>query len=231
MQVTNIPLINLFLSFIPIFILLIVFFRWKLNWKDLSYASLRMISQLLIIGYFLSYIFTQNSPYWTSLIVVVMIVVSSWISLFSISNKRKMYLKYSLISLVTAALPVMLLVTMVVVPTSPWYKPSFLIPLAGMVFANSMNTIALAAERFESEWQKIGANQAKITSLKACLIPQMNSFMAVGLVSLPGMMTGQILSGVSPLIAVRYQIVVMTMVMGAGGLSAAMYLSLRSRQA
>ena len=93
-----------------------------------------------------------------------------------------------------------------------------------MIFSHAMNAIAIAAERFERERESRNLIAAKRASLKAALIPQINAFMAVGLVSLPGMMTGQILSGVSPLIAVRYQMVVMTMILGAGGLSAAFYL-------
>ena len=67
--------------------------------------------------------------------------------------------------------------------------------------------------------------EAKRISLTAALIPTFNSFFAVGLVAFPGMMTGQILSGIDPLLAVRYQIVVMTMIMGAGGISAAIFLT------
>jgi len=99
-----------------------------------------------------------------------------------------------------------------------------------MIFANSMNTVSLAAERFESEFNR-GVNYmvARRTALDAALIPQINSLFAVGLVALPGMMTGQILSGIDPNIAVRYQIMVMCMVFGSGGIAAFTYLSLRSR--
>jgi len=177
-----------------------------------------------MIGYFLTYIFKQNNPAWTIIIVFVMLSISAWISLYSVRHMRKEKLRDAIISILLGALPVLLLVTMVVIPSDIWYEPSFLIPLAGMIFSNAMNTIGVAAERFSNEVKHKELNEAKRASLAAALIPQINSFFAVGLVSLPGMMTGQILSGVSPLIAVRYQIVVMTMVMGAGGLSAAIFL-------
>jgi len=93
-------------------------------------------------------------------------------------------------------------------------------PIAGMVYANSMNSISIAAERFEQE--------IKI-SLKTSLIPKINSFLAVGLVSLLGMMTGQILSGIDPLVAVRYQIVIMAMIFGSAGISVILYLSFQNR--
>jgi putative ABC transport system permease protein len=106
-----------------------------------------------------------------------------------------------------------------------------MIPLAGMIFASSMNAVSVAAERLHMEIDHgspptIARNQA----FKAGLIPIFNSLLAVGLVSLPGMMTGQILSGVSPLIAVRYQIVVMCMITGASGMSAALYLYLQGKK-
>jgi len=93
-----------------------------------------------------------------------------------------------------------------------------------------MNTVSLAAERFESEFKR-GENyiSARRTALDATLIPQINSLFAVGLVALPGMMTGQILSGVDPNIAVRYQIMVMWMIFGSGGIAAVIYLVLRIR--
>ena len=89
-------------------------------------------------------------------------------------------------------------------------------PIAGMVYANSMNSISIAAARFEQE-------------IKISLIPKINSFLAVGLVSLLGMMTGQILSGIDPLVAVRYQIVIMAMIFGSAGISVILYLSFQNR--
>ncbi len=224
MKANIIPLQNLALSFIPVIILIFVFFKWKLNWKGLIYASGRMLSQLLMIGYLLTYIFKQNNPWWTTVIVLIMLTISAWISLYSVKHMRREKLLDALISLFVGATPVLFLVTVIVIPSNAWYEPSFFIPLAGMVFSNAMNTIGVAAERFNSEIKRQPSTEAKRLALSAALIPQLNSFMAVGLVSLPGMMTGQILSGVDPLIAVRYQIVVMTMVMGAGGLSAAIFL-------
>ncbi|MFW2403437.1 MAG: ABC transporter permease, partial [Gammaproteobacteria bacterium] len=100
----------------------------------------------------------------------------------------------------------------------------------GMIFAGSMTTISLAAERLHAELKNdVPLLEARRIALQASLIPVVNSLFAVGLVSLPGMMTGQILSGVSPMVAAKYQIVVMTMLFGASGISAAIYLTLASR--
>ena len=112
-----------------------------------------------------------------------------------------------------------------VLSLKPWYSPSYMIPLGGMIFANCMNSISLAAERLESELkQGHPYEKAKVIALRTSLIPITNMLLAVGLVSLPGMMTGQILAGVSPLIAVRYQIMVMCMIFGSSGISAAVFL-------
>ena len=105
--------------------------------------------------------------------------------------------------------------------------PRYTVPIAGMIFASSMNGISLAAERLQAEMDRnIDYVSARGISLRAALIPITNSLFAVGLVSLPGMMTGQILSGISPLIAVRYQIMVMCMIFSAVGLSSYLFLVL-----
>ena len=91
-----------------------------------------------------------------------------------------------------------------------------------------MNTISLAGERYQTERSR-GAEypEARQAAMTAALIPQINTLLAVGLVALPGMMTGQVLSGVDPLVAARYQIMVMCMIFSTAGLAAALYLVLR----
>jgi putative ABC transport system permease protein len=105
-----------------------------------------------------------------------------------------------------------------------------MIPLAGMIFAASMTNISLALERLHSELQNgVEFQRARSTAFRTSMIPVINSCFAVGLISLPGMMTGQILSGVSPLIAARYQIMVMCMIFGAAGLSTVCFLAMVQR--
>jgi len=114
-----------------------------------------------------------------------------------------------------------------VLAMDPWYLPSYMIPLAGMIFANAMNSVSLAGERLEAELDRgVSYERARVIALQTSLIPITNSLFAVGLVSLPGMMTGQILSGVSPFIAARYQIMVMCMLFGSAGISSASFLVL-----
>jgi putative ABC transport system permease protein len=132
------------------------------------------------------------------------------------------------IALGVSGLGVLLLVTQIILELPRWFEPRFVIPLAGMVFANSMNTISLAGERFHAELER-GDNylSARRAAMEVAMIPQVNALLAVGLVSLPGMMTGQILSGVDPLTAARYQIMVMCMIFSTAGLSAVLYMILK----
>jgi putative ABC transport system permease protein len=122
------------------------------------------------------------------------------------------------------------IVTQLVLTLEPWFQPQYMVPLAGMIFANSMNTVSLAVERLHAEIDRgVAYQQARMVALHASFIPIINSMFAVGLVALPGMMTGQILSGVSPLIAAQYQIVVMCMIFGSAGISAVIFLILSKK--
>ena len=123
--------------------------------------------------------------------------------------------KYALLSIALGGGITLILVTQAVLTLDPWYAPQSMVPIAGMIFANAMNSVSLSAERLNAEVSRgVSYDEARNIAFQSSLIPVINSLFAVGLVSLPGMMTGQILSGVSPLIAVRYQIMVMCMVFG-----------------
>jgi putative ABC transport system permease protein len=225
-----IPITNLALSFLPALIVIGVMFSWSLNaWRSI-YALCRMLVQLVLIGYVLIFVFTVESPWIVSGILMLMMIAASWISLGPIQEQRIALYPRVFLSLSVGCGLTFLVVTQGVLALDPWFTPNFVIPLAGMIFANSMNTVSLAAERYETEL-KHGANtdDARKIALQTGLIPVINSLFAVGLVSLPGMMTGQILSGISPLVAVRYQIMVMCMMFGASGISTICYLLLKGR--
>jgi len=223
--VQNISLANLSLAFIPVLVVIAIIWRWNMGYKTTIYAIFRMLVQLLLIGYVLTYIFETNSNYIVITILIIMLLTASWISLRTTSLPRKTLLLNAVYSIVLGGVTVLLLMTQGVLSLEPWYMPSYMIPLGGMIFANCMNSISLAAERLESELkQGQSYEKAKVIALRTSLIPITNMLLAVGLVSLPGMMTGQILSGVSPLIAVRYQIMVMCMIFGSSGISAAVFL-------
>ena len=223
----TIPLFNLSLAFIPALVTIVILFKWSLNSTNALYAISRMLVQLMLIGYFLAYIFESDSAAIVVGILAVMVFASSWIALGTIAELRSQLYKYAFISIALGGGITLLLISQGVLALSPWYSPQSMIPIAGMIFANTMNSVSLAAERLNAELgRNVPYNEARNIALQSSLIPVINSLFAVGLVSLPGMMTGQILSGVSPLVAARYQIMVMCMIFGSSGIATAYFLVL-----
>lgn len=221
-----IPWTSLIWCLLPVLIVSAIFYRWRANLSDVLIASMRMFVQLLAVGYLLVMLFEQPSV-WISLgVVIVMLIIATWIALRPVKQHNGLLLP-ALVSLGIAVLFHLFLSVALIIDLDPWFQPTVLIPLAGMYFANTMNSISLAVERFFSELKhETDVIVARNNSFKAAMIPQINGLLAVGLVALPGMMTGQILSGVSPLIAIRYQILIMTMILGSTGVGAAIMLHL-----
>lgn len=187
----------------------------------------RMLVQLLLIGYFLTYIFKSDNAGVIIIILAVMVFASSWIALGTVAVKRLQLYKHALLAIAVGGGITLVLITQGVLALDPWYSPQSMIPIAGMIFANAMNSVSLSAERLNAELSRhVPYEEARNLAMQSAMIPVINSLFAVGLVSLPGMMTGQILSGVSPLVAARYQIMVMCMVFGASGIATAYFLVL-----
>ena len=220
-----IPLTNLAIAFIPVFLVIALLYKWSLQANTAFYSIARMLVQLIIVGYVLVFIFESEDLWITVLILSVMIAASSWIALRTIENLRMHLFKYVFVASLVGGGSVLMLTLWLVLDLQPIFKPQYTIPLAGMIFANSMNTMSLALERLGSELSNHKDYiQARNTAFNASLIPIVNSMFAVGIVSLPGMMTGQVLSCISPLIAVRYQILVMCMIFSSCALSTALLL-------
>ncbi|MDA0321791.1 MAG: ABC transporter permease [Verrucomicrobia bacterium] len=230
--VPTISTAGLVLSFVPTAIVIGIMLRWKANARSALYATLRMLAQLMAIGYVLAFIFESDHFGTIGAVLVIMLGVASRIAIRLLEDRGLRSYLTALIAISVGGVPVLVLVTQAVLRVEPWFSPRYIVPLAGMIFAGSMNAVSLAAERYQAETGRgVEVLDARHTAFQASLIPIMNSLFAVGLVSLPGMMTGQILSGISPLIAAKYQIVVMTMLFGASGTAAATYLALRTRDA
>jgi putative ABC transport system permease protein len=225
-SIPPIPIPHLALAFAPVLVVVAIVFRWSVDGRTALYAVTRMLIQLMLIGYVLTQIFAAKNSLVVLGVLAIMLLVASWIAMRPLRQRgRKAYVRM-LTSIALGGATTLALVTQGVLTLHPWFSPHYMIPLAGMIFANSMNTVSIAAERFHSELDRQNPYvDARRTALRAALIPITNTLFAVGLVSLPGMMTGQILSGVSPLIAARYQIMVMCMIYGSAGISAACYLA------
>jgi len=215
---------------LPVTVVIAIMYRWSAGARTATYATSRMLIQLLLIGYVLLYILDNEQPAFIVAVLLVMLTVASWIAIRPLRNKQPRIYLDSLGAISAGGVLTLALVSQIVIDVQPWFSPRYVVPLAGMVFAGAMNAVSLAAERLQSEFDRgTPYLDARRIAFEASLIPITNTFFAVGLVSLPGMMTGQILSGVSPLVATKYQIVVMTMLFGASGISAALYLVLAGR--
>lgn len=221
---------GLVLAFLPAFVVFGIMFRWAAGTKTAVYATLRMLIQLLLIGYVLVYIFTADQPGIIVGVLVIMLLAASWIAIRPVQHKQRHVFLNALVAISVSGLLTLGLVSQFVISVEPWFSPRYVVPLAGMIFAGAMNTVSLAAERLQAEIEReTPYAEARRVAFQASLIPMINSLFAVGLVALPGMMTGQILSGVSPMVAAKYQIVVMAMLFGVSGISSAIYLELQHR--
>lgn len=221
----TIPLQDLLYMLLPLGVVAYFYYRWVNNKQEILFATVRMSMQLIAIGYVLTSLFDSNSPWLLAFLVCMMIGVASLIVRRNIRHKDFRTYAMILLSIFIGGTFNLLWVLFLVLKLDTLLEPRFVIPLAGMIYANAMNAISLAAERFEKERLRHDFVKARAIAFKASMIPQINQFLAVGFVSLPGMMTGQILSGVDPLIAVRYQIVVMGMILSSGAMSNILYLS------
>lgn len=223
----EISFFDLLWIFIPILLVYYIYQKWNKDKKTIPYALSRMVLQLVFIGYILTFIFETKNFYIILFTLSIMLIVASIIAMRPVESKNKNIYFVSFISIFIGSVITLSFVILGVLDLSLWYEPRFLIPLAGMIFANAMNSVSIAAERYNVEYQREKDYfQARNIAYKASLIPNINSLFAVGLVSIPGMMTGQILSGISPLIAVKYQIMVMCMVISSSGISTAIYLKI-----
>lgn len=198
--------------------------------KDLLVGTIRTFVQLFLLGYILLFIFRLDNAAWVLAIFSLMIFFAAWEIRSRVKEKQVAFFWPLLVSMAISHILVSYMVTAVVVGVTPWWKPQYFIPLGGMVIGNSMNAIAIALERLLGELRKrrleveamlcLGADYKEAskdilgTAMRAGMIPSINSMMVVGIVFIPGMMTGQILAGADPLQAVRYQIVVMVMLVG-----------------
>lgn len=227
----QITLLDIALGFIPVLITLIIIWQWSHSPKSALIAMLRMLIQLLLIGYVLNFIFNANSQWIILLVLMFMLVAASWISLNTLPVDPKPLFIYSFVAIFCGGGLTLVFISQWVLHADPWYQPQVMIPIAGMIFSNAMNAISLAGERLYSELgHDVDYHRARNIAFQAAMIPVTNALLAVGLVSLPGMMTGQILAGTSPLIASRYQIIVMCMIFSSAGISTAVFLTLLKRR-
>ncbi|MDO5028761.1 MAG: iron export ABC transporter permease subunit FetB [Bacillota bacterium] len=240
----QIDLYRLAAAYVFVIILLFIVRRKGISReKEIILASFRMTVQLVLVGYLLVYIFEANNPFYIILMTLVMeaFAVRNVIKR-SKRNLSKELKKVITFSIVTSTILCLIYFLAVVLNIKPWYDPKSFIPIAGMLIGNSMTGISLGvnklldgmyAERNLIEGAlmlgarpKDAAKGVVDSAFDSAIIPTINSMLGMGIVFLPGMMTGQILSGLSPLIATKYQIAIMLGILGSVSLSVILFVQL-----
>jgi putative ABC transport system permease protein len=196
--------------------------------RRLLFAAVATVAQLLLIGFVLDWVFRLNRWYLVLALMVAMTLIAGTAAI------RRSHMRYpgiwlaSIISVWASSWAMGAVALFVLVRVRPWYSPHYAIPLLGMILGNTLTGISLGLDRLGGE---LSARRGQVEALLALgatrweaarrpiqeavrtgLIPIINAMMVVGIVSLPGMMTGQILAGASPLEAVKYQIVIMFLI-------------------
>jgi len=195
--------------------------------RDLIIGTLRTFAQLYLMGYVLRLVFGLSQAWPVLIIFCGMIFFAARTIRGRVKERTVPFFQSTLVSMLVTYVAVTVTVTGVIVQAKPWYLPQYFIPLGGMVVGNSMNAIAVALDRLFSELRNrraevemllcLGADYREATqsimsdAVRAGMIPSINAMMGVGIVFIPGMMTGQILAGSDPVLAIKYQIVVMLM--------------------
>ncbi len=201
-------------------------------------AAARTTVQLLLLGWVLKAIFAQAHPLWVGLIALAMLLVAGREVLARQHLRFRGWYGYGLGTgaMFVSSFTVTALALLVLLAPQPWYDPRYAIPLLGMVLGNTMTGVSLALDRLTTEArQRAGEIEAqlllgktaseaiaevRVLSLRTGLMPMINAMAAAGIVSLPGMMTGQILAGNPPMEAVKYQILIMFLITGGTGFGA-----------
>tara|TARA_R110000787_G_scaffold285173_1_gene400031 strand:- start:3821 stop:4621 length:801 start_codon:yes stop_codon:yes gene_type:complete len=215
--------------------------------KRLAIAAIRMVVQLTLVGLILKALFAAVSPWLTLLAAIVMVGFAGREAMARQERRFKGFWGYGLGtgSMFAAAGTVTFFALATQFHADPWYDPRYAIPILGMILGNTMTGVSLALDRLLADADDGRARiEARLAlghtfrealqmplrnAMRAGLIPTVNGMAAAGLVSLPGMMTGQILAGVEPVQAVKYQLLVMFLIAGgtALGVFAAVMLALK----
>jgi putative ABC transport system permease protein len=202
--------------------------------KNLAVASVRTVVQLAFIGFVLEWVFDLNRWYYVVPVLIVMLLAAARAAIKRSERRFPGAYLAAFGSLVLATSVTAFSVTEVVIGVESWYSPRYVIPLIGMLLGNGLTGISLGLDRLlndlitkrrsvearlalgASTWQAVQPWMRD--AVRSGMVPIINSMMVVGLVSLPGMMTGQILAGAAPIDAVSYQILIMFMIAAATAL-------------
>lgn len=229
------------LSLAALLILALAWLSWRLRLgmeRRMLIAAARSAVQLSLVGLLLKVLFEQTQPLFIASMALVMLSVAGWEVM---QRQRRRFAGpwgYGIgaLSMFLSAFSVTLFALTIVIGVEPWYQPQYLIPLLGMLLGNTMNGISLALDQLSRQaWESRARIEARLLSgarwseaigeirreaLRSGLIPIVNAMASAGVVSLPGMMTGQILAGSPPLEAAKYQLLIMFLIAAGTGFGA-----------
>ncbi|PWG65862.1 ABC transporter permease [Spiribacter halobius] len=198
--------------------------------QELVIAAVRTVVQLALVGFLLETLFSLGGLHWVALMGAAMLVIAG--REVTARQKRRFSRGWTYgigtTSMFLSSFSVTVLALTVLIGPNPWYTPQYAIPLLGMMLGNTMTGVAVALDRLtDTAWQQREMIEARLMlgqpwsvaiadvrrdAMRAGMIPTINAMAAAGVVSLPGMMTGQILAGTAPALAVKYQILVMFLI-------------------
>ncbi len=206
--------------------------------RRLLIAATRSVVQLLLLGLVLKTLFEQSSPWSVLALAIFMLCVAG----YEVMARQKYRFRgpwgigVGTLSMFISSFSITLITVHLIIQIDPWYTPQYLIPLLGMLLGNTMSGIAISLDNLtHNAWQQRRAIEARLmlghdwnqaineirrNALRAGLIPIINAMAAAGVVSLPGMMTGQILAGAPPLEAAKYQILILLLIAAGTGFGA-----------
>ncbi|RBP33998.1 putative ABC transport system permease protein [Marinobacter pelagius] len=216
--------------------------------RSLLIASVRTGIQLALIGLVLEALFASARLYWIALLATVMLLVAGREVMARQQRRLRGIWAFGIGTgaMFVSSFAVTVLALTVIIGPSPWYAPQYAIPLLGMMLGNTMTGVALSLDRLnESVWHQRAVIENRLMlgqtwrqavedirkdAMRGGMMPSINAMAAAGIVSLPGMMTGQILAGSPPAVAVKYQILVMLIITVGTGFGALMAVSWGSRR-
>jgi putative ABC transport system permease protein len=234
-----------------VLVLLLAYLTWR-NGLGLSQSLLvsatRTAAQLSLVGLVLKALFADGNLHWVVLMAVVMLLVAGREVMARQQHRLRGGWGFSVgtLSMFLSSFTVTLFALLVIIRNEPWYAPQYAIPLLGMLLGNTMNGVALSVDRLtQTAWDQRETIEAQLMlglrwqeamlelrrqANRAGLTPIINAMAAAGVVSLPGMMTGQILAGAPPWEAVKYQILIMFLIAAGSGLGTLAAVSIASRR-
>ncbi len=249
MSIIHLSALDLFLA--ALLVLAVTWCSFHLHLRlerQITIAAVRTTLQLLLVGYILRTVFAHQHIVWVALVTVVMLGAAS----MEVMARQHLRLRgwwgfgVGAVSMFVSSFAVTIFTLIAIIGANPWYTPQYAIPLLGMLLGNTMNGIALGVDRLTKDaWQQRSIIEQRLLlgqdwrqaildirqeSMRTGMIPIINAMAAAGIVSLPGMMTGQILAGSPPLEAVKYQIMIMFLITAGTGFGIMSALWMTSRR-